>query len=325
MDGNRILVTGATGFVGRRLVADLLARGHAVTSAARRPPANPAGGASNVLVGEIGPDTDWAGALAGVRAVVHLAAHVHVAPERADAEAAIFDRVNHLGATRLFAAAEEGGVRLFVFVSTVAVLGAESGPSPFTEATPPAPDTPYARSKLAAERALADRSRGGGPTLVVLRPPLVCGPGVKGNLASLIRLAASPLPLPLAGVRNRRTLLSLDNLAGAIMAVLERPQGGFEPAFYNLGDASPLSTTEIVRAIGEGLGRQPRLFAVPPRLARGAAAALGREGLHQRLFGNLEVDSSAFRHAYGWRDIVETRTSLAEAARRQIAERGGTR
>jgi nucleoside-diphosphate-sugar epimerase len=322
MEGNRILVTGATGFVGRRLVADLLARGHVVTRATRLPSADPAFEGRSVVVGEIGPETDWAGALAGVRAVVHLAGHVHVAPERAEADAALFDRVNHLGATRLFDAAAGQDVRLFVFISTIAVLGAESGALPFTEATPPAPDTPYARSKLAAERALAERSPGGGPSLVILRPPLVCGPGVKGNLASLIRLAASGLPLPLGGVRNRRTMLSIDNLVAAIGAVLDGPESAPGSALYNLGDATPLSISEIVRAIGDGLGRRPRLFALPPGLVRRAAEALGRKGLHQRVFGSLEVDSSAFRRAYGWSDRVDTRTSLAEAARHQTAKAG---
>lgn len=304
MDRGRILVTGATGFVGRRVAARLAAAGHPLTLAVRRAVEGEVpDGARVVQVGEIGPETDWREALREVRAVVHLAAHVHVAPERARAEADIFDRVNHLGSLRLYEQAREAA--LFVFLSSITVLGGANDPDrPFDDASPPRPETPYGASKLAAEKALEGAE---GPPLVILRPPLIAGEGVGGNLRSLARLAALPVPLPLGAVRNRRTLLSLDNLASAIEAVIDRPV----PGTYVLGDRAPLSTGEIVAALRHGLGRSPGLVPVPPTLMRGAARVAGFGGHAQRLLGDLEVDSSRFRQRYGWEDEVETRAVLA--------------
>ena len=288
------------------MAARLAEAGHDLTLALRRPWQGDLPPRTRVVaVGEIGPATDWREALDGARAVIHLAAHVHVAPERAEAEAALFDRVNHLGTLRLFEQAATAAIGLFVFVSSITVLGGASQPGrPFDEDTDPRPETPYGRSKLAAERALRSSE---GPPLVILRPPLVAGAGVGGNLRSLARLAALPVPLPLGAVHNRRTLLSLDNLASAIEAVLARPS----PGTYGLGDRTPLSTGEIVAALRAGKGRRPGLVPVPPALLRSLAALAGRAGDAQRLLGDLEVDSSRFRAAYGWDDEVETRLALA--------------
>lgn len=306
MERGRILVTGASGFVGRRVVARLAAAGHPTTLALRRPWAGDLpDGARIVEIGDIGPETDWREALTGATAVLHLAAHVHVAPERAKDEAAIFDRVNHLGTLRLYRQAGEAGVGLFVFLSSITVLGGASPPGrPFDDASEPHPETPYGVSKLDAERALAASP---GPPLVILRPPLIAGEGVGGNLRSLARLAALPLPLPLAAVRNRRTLLSLDNLAAAIEAVIARPR----PGCYVLGDRTPLSTGDIVAALRRGHGRRPLLLPVPAGWMRAAAGMLGFGGHAQRLLGDLEVDSARFRAEHGWTDEVDTREVLA--------------
>lgn len=317
MEPNRILVTGATGFVGRRLVATFARGGRALTLALRRdgPVAVP-GDVRVVTVGDIGPETDWDAALDGVRDVVHLAAHVHVAPERALRERDLFDRVNRTASLALFDAAARHGVRRFVHLSSVTVLGvANAAGRPFDDASPPRPETPYAVSKLRAEEDLTARAAGLATRLVVLRPPLVCGPGQAGNLASLMRVARWPIPLPLGAIRNRRTLLSLDNLVDAIRAVLDRDVGDLPAGTYLVGDAEVLSTTDIVRHLAAGLGRTPRLVAAPRRLVRAAATALGRGGIEARLFGDLEIDSSGFRRAFAWRDVTDTAASLAAGAR----------
>lgn len=303
----RILVTGATGFVGRALVRDFAEAGRPLTLATRGRRPDVPGDVRWVTVGSLGPETDWAEALAEVEAVIHLAAHVHVAPERASAQADTFDRVNHLGSARLFAEAARSGVGTFVFVSSVTVLGSASPPGgAFDDSSPPRPETPYARSKLEAERTLAGAADGSGTRLVILRPPLIAGEGVAGNLGSLARLAAWPVPLPLAGLRNRRTLLSRDNLVSALAAVLERPRAGT----YLMGDAAPLSTSEIVRHLRSGAGGRMPLLPVPSRFLKWAARRAGLAGHAQRLLGDLVLDSRRFREAFGWADVVDSATTL---------------
>lgn len=311
----RVLITGATGFVGRHLARHLAASGTPLTLAVRAAAGAepPLGDVRVAAVGAIGSRTEWGAALDGCTAVIHAAAHVHVAPERAGAEAALFDEVNVEGSARLFAAAAAAGVRLFVFVSSVTVLGAASPPGgAFTDASPPDPRTPYARSKWSAEQRLtAAAERHPGTRLVILRPPLVCGPGVKGNLHALLRLAAAPMPLPLGAIRNRRTLLSLDNLAGAIDAVLASWNGA---GTYLVGDRDPVSTSEIVAALREGLGRAPLLWPAPVGLVTRLSRLVGRPGLAQRLFGDLVVEADRFRADFGWCEVTETRASLRQAA-----------
>lgn len=302
-----VLVTGGTGFVGRQVVDDLLARGREVTVAVRRTPAAARSGLRIVPVGEIGGETRWDEALAGVTAVIHLAAHVHVEPERAGREAAIFDEVNRRGSVRLFDQAATHGIASFIQMSSITVLGGESPPgSPFDDRTPPRPETPYGRSKLAAEEELRAHPAARSTCLTILRPPLVCGVGVGGNLGRLARLAALPIPLPLGGIRNRRTLLSLDNLAAAIASVLEQPA----PGTFVLGDPLPLSTSAIIRHLREGARRRTHLLPLPVGLIRAGAAMLGRAGAAQRLFGDLAVDSRGFRDRFGFRDVVDTAVAL---------------
>lgn len=309
MDAGRILVTGATGFVGRALCARLRRDGRELTVALRRrDPAGEAEGVRSVEVGAIGPSTDWREALREVESVVHLAGHVHVAPERAAAESGLFDEVNHLGTARLYEAAAEAGIPRFVFVSSITVLGSATSPGrPFDDETVPHPETPYGRSKLDGEAALRRQAGEGAPALVILRPPLICGPGVKANLASLARLAALPVPLPLGGIGNRRTLLSLDNLVDAIGVALAP---GAPTGTFVLGDRMPVSTSDIVRELAAGMGRRARLLPAPVGLMRRAAGLAGLSGHAQRLFGDLEIDSAAFRRAFSWRDVVDTAATL---------------
>ncbi len=292
----RCLVTGAGGFVGRAMTARLVAEGGDVVAALRRAADLPGRVA---VVGDIDGNTDWSAALAGVDAVVHLAARVHVMRERARDPLAEFRRVNVAGSVNLARQAAAAGVRRFVYVSTVKVLGGEGR---FDDASPPAPADPYSISKREAEERLFAVGEESGMEIVVLRPPLVYGPGVGGNFLRLMRLVATGAPMPFGLVENRRSMICLENLVDALYLCLsaERAAG----RAWLVSDGEPVSTARLLRGLAHAMGRPCRLLPVPPSLLVMTAklAGLGRE--ISRLTGSLVVDDSGFRAATGWRPPV---------------------
>ncbi len=314
----QVVVTGANGFIGQHLVPRLLASGHRVTATSRGGGA-PAG-ARHLALGSEGSEAAWRAALAGADAVIHLAGRAHRVAEAPDAAAEqAHMAVNRDWTLRLARAAREAGVARFLFASTIGVHGV-AGAQPVTEASPLMPHTPYAASKLEAEQGLLLLFAGEGCSLVVLRPPLVAGAGAPGNLARLLRLAGSPLPLPLGAVANRRTLLSVDGLCEAVLAVLRRWGEAPASGSYVLGDATPISTRDIVAALREGLGRKPRLLPVPVPLLAAMLRAAGREGIAAQLLGDLVVEPAAFARDFGWEPVADTRVALramAQAGRAQ--------
>jgi nucleoside-diphosphate-sugar epimerase len=302
----KVLVTGATGFVGRAVVAALAADGDEVHAAVRHAPALPfPPGVAVALHGDLAEPLDWAPLLTGIDSVIHLAGIAHAGPGIAEER---YDRVNHRATAVLADAARAAGVARFVFVSSIRAQTGPAADHVVTETDEPRPTDSYGRSKLAAERAVA---RSGVP-FTILRPVLVHGPGVKGNLRALMRLAALPVPLPFGALTGRRSLLSLANLAGAIRFVLRHEACASET--YVLADPAPVTIAEIVAALRHGMGRKPGLVAVPPALLRLALMALGRGGSWEQINGALLVDARKLTAA-GWRAEADTKGALTAMMR----------
>lgn len=286
----RVLVTGAAGFVGRRVVADLRGRGIEVVATAR----TAADGA--IAIGTATPETEWQPWLAGCDGVIHLMARVHRGGRGSDAD---YLRDNSAITERLARDAAAGGVRRLVFVSTIKVNGETTGKgAAFSEADAPAPADAYARSKLAAEEALWRVAAETGIEVAVVRPPLVYGPGVGGNFRLLQRLVASGLPLPLGGVRNARSLVGLGNLSNLLITCLTHPAAVGE--VWLAADGEALSLPALLAAIADAQGRIARLFALPPVVLELAVRLAGGQGLVDRLLGDLVVDTAKARRALGW-------------------------
>jgi nucleoside-diphosphate-sugar epimerase len=272
--------------------------GRVVRAAVRAPSAAPATGIEAVAVGEVGAVTEWRTAVSGIDAVVHLAARVHVTGDDARIGEGLFRAVNVDGAVGLARAARDARVRRLVLASSTTVYGDRSGDAPFGESSPLAPTTPYARSKLDGEHAVAEALAGSGTDLVVLRPPLVYGPGAKGNFERLVRLVERGIPLPLASVRNRRSLLFVGNLVDGIVRALDHPAAAGRT--YNVTDARDVSTPELISRIAAALGRHPRLLPCPVGILRAVAALAGRSEELSRLVDDMAVDASRMRTDLGW-------------------------
>lgn len=283
----RILVTGSSGFLGSALVAALAREGLAVRAAYRILPTHVVAD-DNIAVGDLGPATDWRRALDDITQVVHFAgpAHRHTSNETYRRE--IVDATDALAAQ-----ADAAGVRRFVFMSSVKAAADKGGP--LSERDTPTPGSPYGRAKLEAERHVLART-----TLlpVALRPPLVHAANARGNFGALLRLAGTALPLPLGGITNKRSIIALDSLVAAIIAVLRSPEG--PPGAFFVTDKPACSTSEIVAALRQGMGKRGRLFAAP------ALTHL----LPSVLTEGLEVDDSAFRAAYTRAPIFDAREAL---------------
>jgi nucleoside-diphosphate-sugar epimerase len=268
--------------------------------------------AETVTVDDIGPDTDWRAALAGIDAIVHLAARAHVLRDSSADAHARYRALNTLGALRLAEAAAAAGVRRFVFLSSVRVHGERSTGAPFDEASPLVAEDPYGRSKADAERGLATLAAAGRLQPVILRPPLVYGPGARGNFARLVAMVARGVPLPLGAVRNCRSLVFVGNLVDAVARSLDHPAAAGET--FIVSDGEDLSTPELVRHIARALDKPARLVPVPPALLRLGGTLAGRADDAARLLDDLVVDGSKIRACLGWSPIFSLDEGLDETA-----------
>lgn len=298
----KVLVTGANGFVGRRLVAELGRRGTEVHAAVRRHndiiPGDFSGRLALHAVGDIGPVTDWASALDGAETVVHLAARVHVMKEKTSDPLMEFRHVNTLGTIRLASMAACAGVRRLVYVSTIKVNGEKTTDAVFHEDDLPCPSDPYAVSKREAEQALHRLSAETGLEIVVVRPPLVYGPGVGGNFLGMLKWIDRGIPLPLASVLNQRSLIALDNLVSLLVICLSHPGAAGE--VFLAADGEDLSTPDLLRRAAYALGVKARLFPFPVPALRMASRILGMDKVCGRLCDSLRVDAGKARRLLGW-------------------------
>jgi len=307
-----ILVTGANGFVGRALCAEVVARGMDARGISRSPCDLPMG-VENLVVGDINVNTDWGNALSGGEVVIHLAARVHVMSDTAENPLAEFRRVNVQGTLSLARQAAAAGVRRFIFVSSIKVNGESTQlGSPFRADDAPAPLDAYGVSKMEAEQGLREMALQTGMEVVIIRPPLVYGPGVEANFAAMMRWLQRGVPLPFGAIHNQRSLVALDNLVDLIVTCLAHPAAANQT--FLVSDGEDVSTTQLLRMVGRAMGCPARLIPVPVGLLRTAARMVGKPDVALRLCGSLQINMEKTNQVLGWRPPL----TLNEGLRRVV-------
>lgn len=308
----RVLVTGAAGFVGRALVHELTKRGISVTASVRRASEFPHS-VRVVNSGDLTRPTDWTEALFEAQAVVHCAARVHVMRDQGPAALEAYRSVNVEGSVRLARAAAATGARRFVFLSSIKASGELTEPGQALGAdAEPRPRDPYGESKLEAERALAEVAAETGMQLVIVRPPLVYGPGVRANFLAMSSWIARGVPLPFGGITaNRRSFVALDNLLDLIAVCLKHPAATGRT--FHVCDGEDLSTTELLRRTARAMNRVPRLLPIPASWLELGSRVLGRPDLWQRLGGSMQVDMQGTRDLLGWSPPIDVNEGLRRA------------
>jgi len=296
-----IALTGATGFIGQYLLREMPKRGYRVRALLRRPASMPVQ-TSSAVIGDLTRPQNMSAALEGVDAVIHSAGLAHAMSGIPEDD---YRLINTEATVRLARAARRAGAKRFVFLSSIRAQCGPTADSVLTEAVDPRPTDAYGRSKLAAERGLAELDL----DWVSLRAVLIYGSGVKGNMAQLVELARSPFPLPLASLTARRSLLALENLSAAIETVLAAP--GTLRRVFVAADPQALTIAEMIAALRSGLGRQPNVFPLPPALLEVLFRAAGRAEIYQRLSGSLVADATALT-SLGWAPALATPAGLAK-------------
>jgi nucleoside-diphosphate-sugar epimerase len=306
----RILLTGATGFVGPAIARALLAAGHEVRAAGRSPPDPAIGLAGWTRIPHQDAHANWLPAMGSAEVVVHLAARAHAGSRTAAARRQI-RAVNVEGTEALARQAAAAGVRRFIFLSSIKVYGEESGSQPHRATDPLRPADPYGESKAAAELILRELSVATGLEVVIIRAPLLVGPGNKANVARLVELVRSGVPLPLASIENRRSLLSLANLADLVVLSVAHPRATECPLLA--ADADAPSTAQLIRWVAEALQRPARLFRCPPRLLEALATPLSLGATMRRLTRSQALDAALTTELTGWTPRVTTLETLRSA------------
>jgi nucleoside-diphosphate-sugar epimerase len=316
----RILLTGASGFVGRGIVTRAAAMELSAIRVALREGTRPPPGCDAFFIGDLSQPVDWSSAVGDRDCVIHAAARVHIMQETASDPLREFRRVNVDGTLQLARQAAHAGVKRFIFISSIKVNGEATLPGrPFTSHDVPAPAGDYGISKLEAERGLFDLAAETGMEVVVIRPVLVYGPGVKGNFQSMMSWLHRGIPLPLGRIENRRSMVSVENLADLVLRCVEHVAAANR--VFLVSDGEDLSTTELLRRTAAAMNRSPRLLPVPPKILRTAAHLIGRDDIAQRLCDSLQVDIALTRVTLHWSPIRSVDDALAAT----VAARGSAR
>ena len=306
-----ILVTGATGLVGNALVQRLISNDESqrVVVAVRQVGLKWPEKVLPCIIEDLSPSTDWYIALQDISVVVHCAARVHIMNETAIDSITAFRSVNVDGTLNLARQSIAAGVKLFVFISSAKVNGDSTVLGrPFTEDDTPNPQDAYGKSKFEAELSLRQISTDTGMKVIIIRPPLVYGPGVKANFAALMRSVQRGLPLPLAGLHNQRSFVALDNLVDFILTCIIHPKAANQT--FLVSDGRDLSTTELVRGMAQAAGLPSRLLPLPMWALQAVASLMSKGDVVQRLCGNLQVDISKARTLLGWVPPVSVEEGL---------------
>jgi nucleoside-diphosphate-sugar epimerase len=310
-----ILVTGASGFVGRALLCRLAEQGNVVRAAYRHDPVNLPAGVQSVLVGDLCSSQDWGAALQAVDVVVHAAARVHIMKDAAIAPLSVYRKVNVDGTLNLATQAAAAGVRRFIFLSSVKVYGESTVEGyAFHADKEPAPVDSYGISKLEAERGLQAIATQTGMEVVIIRPPLVYGKGVRGNFSALMQAVVWGIPMPLGAINNRRSLVALDNLVDLILTCLEHPNAGNQ--IFLVCDGEDLSTPDLILRMAFAMNKTAYLISLPLGFLWFVAKVLGKSDALQRLCGNLQVDISKTKSMLDWKPPI----SLNEGLRRAVSK-----
>ena len=310
----KVLITGVNGFVGKTLSDELVIKGFNVNGTVRSVMSVDFPGAiTKFVIKDIDSKTDWQNALEGVDVVIHLAARAHVMKDMAIDALSEFRRVNVEGTLNLARQAVEAGVQRFIFISSIKVNGEGSilG-QPYTPEDQPAPVDPYGISKREAEDGLRQLASETGMEVVIIRPPLVYGPGVKANFQSMMRWLDKGIPLPLGAIHNQRSLVSLDNLIDLIVTCIHHPAAANQ--IFIAGDGEDLSTTELLQRMAAALGKKAWLIPVPSFILEWGARLVGKQAITQKLCGSLQVDISKARDLLGWKPPVSVDESLRKTA-----------
>lgn len=309
---SKILVTGATGFVGKHLVSALIALGHEVRCAVSQ---NIDWlDTEQVLVNKLECNPDWSQALCGVEVVIHLAARVHIMKEKSDSVLDDYYKINSLATKNLAEEAVKHQVKRFIFLSSIKVNGEWTlSDRPFTEECIPATEDPYGKSKLYAEQYLQEISQTSEMQIVIIRPPLIYGPGVKANFYKMMHLVKKRIPLPFAKVSNKRNMVYIDNLISALCVVISHPKAANQT--YLVADDEVLSLSQLLRMIGKEMDIQVKLIPVPVPLMNVVFNFLRLSNLGIRLFGSLEVSNHKIKSQLKWHPPVTAAKGLKETVK----------